>query len=65
MAHGPARHPARDDPGSFHVFSVFLFVFSCILESNHVVFMHYHALVLVLVLEISFHVFKGFSWVLF
>ena len=35
-----------DDPGSVHVYSVFLFVFSYILESNHVVFMHIHALVL-------------------
>ena len=49
-----------DDPGSVHVYSVFLFVFSCILGSIHVVFMHIHALVLVLVLESSFLVDKGF-----
>ena len=49
-----------DDPGSFHVYSVFLLVFSCILESIHVVCMHIHALVLVLVFESSFLVNKGF-----
>ena len=38
-----------DDPGSVRVYSVFLFVFSCILESIHIVFMHIHALVVVLV----------------
>ena len=56
-------HHDVDDSGSFHVYSIILFEFSCILESIHVVFMHIHAhaLVLVLVLESSFIVFKGFS----
>src|ERR1044072_4658261 len=46
-----------DDPGSFHVFSVFLLVFLCILESNSCSVHAFSCICLVLVFGLVFLVF--------